>query len=305
MEGAQFIASTCLALKPGEDLLVVCDYLYVDFALEFAKSLSSPFIAIPPLHHNGEEPPPQVSQLFQAYDAILALTTLSLGPTDAREKACRKGVRFVSMAGITKESLSTVMRTDYETLRKRASALSHTLGDAASIEVQTGGHTLEMSIKGRQPIPLTGIYEEKGAFGTLPEGEVLISPVEESVHGSFVADVGMVGVGFFKAPLTFNVERGKVVSLEGPHRGTVERILDAHEGSRQVAEVAVGINPVARWNTIFEAKKVEGSCHIALGDNHTIGGVHRCGIHMDGVISSPTISVDGEVLVKDGNLQGD
>lgn len=303
VEEALFIAHTCLGLQPNEDLLIACDYSHVDMARKFAESLSCPMMVIPPLAFNGEEPPSQVAHLFQSYDAVLALTTLSLGPTEARKKACERGVRFVSMAGITRESLQTVINTDYNIVEKRASKLAEMLQSADCIEVASGGRTVELFVHGRSPMPLTGIYAEKGAFGTLPEGEVLVAPVEEVGQGAFTVDVGMVGVGFFEHPVTFYVEGGQVTSIE-PHNQVLEKILDSHEGSRQIAEVAVGLNPVAQYRTIFEAKKVEGSCHISLGDNHTIGGIHRCAIHMDGVISSPTITVDGETIVDHGTLAG-
>ncbi|MBU7046382.1 MAG: aminopeptidase [Theionarchaea archaeon] len=300
-EIARFIADTCLDLKSEETLLIVCDYSYIEMAREFAESLDCTLVSIPPLKYNGEEPPFQVSHFIQEFDAILALTTLSLGPTDARKKACDKGVRFVSLAGITEKSLSTIMETDYLLLEERASKIGDILEQAQSIEVYTGAHVLKMSVKGRHPLSLTGIYTERGAFGTLPEGEVLISPVEESVCGSFVIDVGMVGLGFFDQPVTCHVENGHIVSVE-EETDALKSILEKYEGSCQIAEVALGINPAAHFYTVFEAKKVEGTCHISLGDNHTIGGVHRCGIHMDGVISSPTVVVDGSTLVEHGVL---
>ena len=302
MEEAQFIAHSCLGVKDDEDVLIVCDHAHVNMADSFAESLSCTMVCIPQLTCNGEEPPPQVAHLFQGYDAVIALTTLSLGPSDARKKACDKGVRFVSMAGITEESLHTIMNTDYALVEKRASILNDMFEAAGSIEVHTRGHTVKMSVKKRHPMPLTGVFTEKGAFGTLPEGEVLISPVEESVYGSFAVDIGMVGLGFFDLPLNFTVEKGQVVSIEGGLKNELEAMLQAHEGSRQIAEFAVGINPAATYNTIFEAKKIEGTCHISLGDNHTIGGVHRSGIHMDGVIQTPTVLVDGTPVVKEGTL---
>jgi leucyl aminopeptidase (aminopeptidase T) len=300
-EIARFIADTCLHLKSEETLLIVCDYSYIEMAREFAESLDCTLVSIPPLKYNGEEPPFQVSHFIQKFDAVLALTTLSLGPADARKKACDRGVRFVSLAGITEKSLYTIMKTDYPLLEESASKIGDILEHAKSIEVYTGNHVLEMSVEGRHPLSLTGIYTERGAFGTLPEGEVLISPVEESVYGSFVIDVGMVGLGFFDQPITCRVEEGHIVSVE-EETDALESILQNYEGSRQIAEVAIGINPAAQFHTVFEAKKVEGTCHISLGDNHTIGGVHRCGIHMDGIISSPTVVVDGSMLVENGVL---
>jgi len=301
-EVAQFIANTCLNVQTDEDVLVVCDHVHSEMAAAFAESLSCTFISIPPLNCNGEEPSVQVSHFFQQFDVIIALTTLSLGPTDARKNACQKGVRFVSMAGITEESLYTVLKTDYALLEERAFLLEPIFEAAECIEVRSGGHTVTMSAKGRHPLPLTGIYTERGAFGTLPEGEVLISPVEASVNGSFVVDVGMVGLGFFKQPITFSVEKGKVVALEGA-KEALETILNRYQGSRQIAEFAVGINPAAQCHTIFEAKKIEGTCHLSVGDNHTIGGIHHCDIHMDGVISTPTVVIDGKPVVEGGILK--
>ncbi len=300
-EIARFITKTCLNLNSTEDILIVCDHSYSEMARAFAESLSSTFVSIPPLTCNGEEPPLYVARIFQEVDAVIALTTLSLGPTDARKRACDGGVRFISMAGISEESLQTIMKTDYALLEERASKLKDILENGSSMEVFTDDLCLTMSIKGRHPLGLTGIYTERGAFGTLPEGEVLIAPVEESVKGSFAVDIGMVGLGFFDEPLLFHVDKGTVIAIEG-QKENLETILDVHEGSRQIAEVAIGINPAATFNTIFEAKKVEGTGHISLGDNHTIGGIHRSGVHMDGVISSPTITVDGEPVVRGGDV---
>ncbi|MBU7033013.1 MAG: aminopeptidase [Theionarchaea archaeon] len=298
---AQYIADVCLEVQRGEDLLIICDYSHLHMGGDFAESLSCPLVAIPPLHHNGEEPPPQVSHLLQGFDAVLALTSLSLGPTDARKDACAKGTRFVSLAGITDASLETILKTDYALLEKRASLLVPLFESGTHIEVQTGRDSIRMSIVGRHPLPLTGRVRNKGEFGTLPEGEILISPVETSGYGSFWVDVGMVGIGFLEEPIEFHVHEGMVTAVEGAPQ-CLEEILNSHEGSRQIAECAVGINPAASTHTLFEAKKMEGTCHISLGDNHTIGGIHRCGIHMDGIIRSPTVLIDDIVVVEEGNL---
>lgn len=298
---ARFIADRCLNLQTDEDVLVVCDYPHLGIGKPFGEGLSSPLVCIPPARCNGEEPSPQISHMFTEYDAIMALTTFSLGPTDARKKACEKGARFISMAGITEESLKTIVDTDYELLEERGLCLQEIFERGEYVTVESGGLHLEMSIKERHPLPLTGDYTRQGAFGTLPEGEVLISPVEESVEGSYVVDVGMVGLGFLKDPITFHVREGQVVSCEGGPEN-LEPLLNAHPGSRQIAECAVGMNPAATYNTVFEAKKIEGTCHISLGDNHTIGGCHRAGIHMDGVISAPTVIIDRTVVVDHGTL---
>jgi len=41
--------------------------------------------------------------------------------------------------------------------------------------------------------------------------------------------------------------------------------------------------------------------HIALGDNSTIGGKVKAGIHLDGIITKPTVYVDGRAIMRDGD----
>ncbi|MBU7043358.1 MAG: aminopeptidase [Theionarchaea archaeon] len=296
-----YICEVCLSLHTDEDLLVLCDHSHLKMATLFVESLGCPLVSIPSLSCNGEEPSSQIASLLEEFDAILALTNLSLGPAHARKIACEKGTRFISLAGITDSSLETIIKTDYALLKERVTVLEPIFESASQIEVKTGKDSLFMSVSGRHPLALTGLVQKKGEFGTLPEGEILISPVESTVHGSFEIDVGMVGLGFFDTPLRFRVQDGVVTDIEGPSRD-LETLLNVHEGSRQVAECAIGINPVATCNTIFEAKKMEGTCHISLGDNHTIGGIHRCGIHMDGIISTPTVIIDEVPVVQEGTL---
>ena len=47
---------------------------------------------------------------------------------------------------------------------------------------------------------------------------------------------------------------------------------------------------------------IYGTVHIALGSNDTFGGTVAAGIHVDGIITRPELSLDGRVLVRDGKV---
>ena len=49
-------------------------------------------------------------------------------------------------------------------------------------------------------------------------------------------------------------------------------------------------------------KKLLGACHIALGSSREDGGALHSAIHIDGVIRKPTIALDGNVIVRDGEV---
>jgi len=42
--------------------------------------------------------------------------------------------------------------------------------------------------------------------------------------------------------------------------------------------------------------------HVAVGDNSTFGGKTKAGVHMDGIVKGPTLTVDDEVVIEDGKL---
>ncbi|MDQ3940934.1 MAG: aminopeptidase, partial [Actinomycetota bacterium] len=64
-----------------------------------------------------------------------------------------------------------------------------------------------------------------------------------------------------------------------------------------------GTNDAARLvgNTL-EDEKILGTIHIAFGDNHSFGGVIRVSSHHDGIVLSPTVEIDGRVLMTKGQL---
>jgi leucyl aminopeptidase (aminopeptidase T) len=70
-----------------------------------------------------------------------------------------------------------------------------------------------------------------------------------------------------------------------------------------LAELGIGTHDKARiTGHVLEDEKVIGTIHIAFGDNKSMGGTVRVASHLDGVVMSPTVSVDGELIMKDGKL---
>jgi len=53
---------------------------------------------------------------------------------------------------------------------------------------------------------------------------------------------------------------------------------------------------------ILEDEKVEGTVHLAFGTNTGIGGENESSVHIDGVIRSPTLELDGRTIMRDGRL---
>ena len=115
----------------------------------------------------------------------------------------------------------------------------------------------------------------------------------------------MDGLGLLDGPIRMEVSNGKVVSIEGGESAQqLRRLVDAaDEHATNIAEFAVGTNPNARLvGNMAEDKKLEGSVHIAIGDNHVLGGAIKSTIHLDGMLLNPTVELDGKRVIDEGRL---
>jgi leucyl aminopeptidase (aminopeptidase T) len=159
-----------------------------------------------------------------------------------------------------------------------------------------------MSLQGREGISSNGLYRTPGSSGNLPTGEGYIAPVEGTAEGSVLIDGSLAGFGRVTGPLAIRVEQGRAVGFSGPQAAWLEKKLATPE-ARNLAELGIGTNDKARLTgVILEDEKIYGTIHVAFGSNATFGGVVQAGVHIDGIILGATLLVDGQVIVRDGQV---
>lgn len=85
----------------------------------------------------------------------------------------------------------------------------------------------------------------------------------------------------------------------------LQTLDDGGPTGRQIAELGIGTNPNARVSgRILEDEKALGTAHVAFGTSASFGGVNDANVHIDGLIRTPTIVLDDELLMRDGTLVG-
>ena len=167
------------------------------------------------------------------------------------------------------------------------------------------GTDLGMSIDNRTSHILDGIVKGPGTFAAMTDGETAISPVEETTEGTLVIEHSMDGIGLLDEPIHLKVIICRVISIEGGQSAQILRDLvdQSDKDANNIAEFAIGTNPKARLvGNLAEDKKLEGSVHIAIGDNHVLGGKITSNIHLDGMVLNPTVELDGERVIGNGKL---
>jgi leucyl aminopeptidase (aminopeptidase T) len=252
---------------------------------------------------HAAEPPRTVAEAMAAADVVLGPTVQSLSHTAARKRASEAGARIATLPGVTEEMLARVMSADMEQLRRRGRAVAEALDGADEARITcANGSDLRLDLRGRKAIPDAGELTERGAFGNLPCGEGFIAPA--GGWGTLVIDGSIAGVGLVDHPVELVLEGGHLTSARGGQGMAFMELLTAHgEGGTNVAELGIGTNEKAKvTGNILEDEKILGTAHVAFGASAAIGGTVQVPVHLDAVVMKPTVKLDGEPIVAEGEL---
>ncbi len=298
------ILETCMAVKPEEIVLIITDTathpsiaiaLY-DKAVELG--CDPILMTMEPREVHGQEPPGVVAEAMAAADVVLAPTSKSLTHTQARLNANEAGVRTATLPGISLEMMeSGGISADYLAVRDTAFDLKSRLDGVKEVRITTDlGTDIVFEVEGCDWRVDHGICHEPGSSSNLPADEVFVAP--KGGNGVFVVDGSMGGMGLLNSPLTIKIEDGQATDITGESSGKFIGMIDSvGPPGRNLAELGIGINPAARLiGNVLEDEKVAGTVHVALGDNSTFGGNVVAGIHLDGIITGPTVYLDGEPM---------
>jgi leucyl aminopeptidase (aminopeptidase T) len=119
-----------------------------------------------------------------------------------------------------------------------------------------------------------------------------------------VIDGSIAAIGLVDGLVELVVEGGHLTSARGGQGMALMELLTAHgEDGTNVAELGIGTNEKAKLTgEILEDEKILGTCHVAFGASAAIGGTVQVPVHLDCVVTRPTVDLDGEAIVREGEL---
>ena len=302
---AETAVHQCLALQADESCAVVTDdeRLPIGEAIyEVASEVTdeSVLCRYQPGNQHGEEPPAPVAASMEAADVVLAPTTKSVTHTRARSEACAAGARVATLPEITKEVFITGLDADYEEIERECERMLANVGDADEIRVTSPqGTDITLEPGDREWRDDTGIVHEPGSMSNLPAGEVFVSP--ETADGTVVVDGTMRPHGLLEDRVVeFEVADGYVTEIrDDALRAEFEQAAEeVGRDAYNLAELGIGTNVAVTelMGSVLLDEKAAGTVHIAIGDDHAIGGDTNAPIHQDGILTEPTVYVDGEEI---------
>ncbi|MGB9701374.1 MAG: aminopeptidase [Candidatus Kapaibacteriota bacterium] len=301
-----------MGLDEGETLLVLSDEKLREIGLSIYEAgmliaKESLYIEMKEREVSGQEPPEQIAELMKSVDVVVAVTSKSLTHTKARREASKLGVRVGTMPNITPDTmircLNPIVRKVLNPTRKVFEQFQgvkeiHVLGKR--------GTNIKFSVEGRTAVQSTGILKNIGESGNIPSGEVYIAPIEDSANGIIAFDGSIAGIGLLTHPVYVEVEKGIAtkISGKGGEARVFGRMLNKFENQgKTLAEFGIGTNPYAKLSgEILEDEKVLGTIHFAFGNNISFGGKNNVPLHIDGLVTKPTVYFDGKLIMQDGKL---
>ena len=317
---AKMVVETCMDIRRGENVLIVCDPTTGEIGQALHEAVTNRservlLIVMPKGRHHGEEPPSPVASLMRQQQVILAPTRYSLTHTKAIRQALREGARVATMPGMTEEMFTHGgMAADFNEIKRKISNLGPYLRRRRIINVKSEqGTDITFEVNWRDwKLDDNGICNRPRMLTNLPAGKAFIMPREGSMNGKVVID-GSWDATLLEEQIELEIENGIVIDVKGgttaanirQEFGEVARKLRSkdRENVWTIAEFGFGVNEHARLGgNVLEDEKRLGTCYIAIGDNTALGGNSSVGIHIPGVLKSPSVWLDDTQILDDGQF---
>jgi 2,5-dihydroxypyridine 5,6-dioxygenase len=206
-----------------------------------------------------------------------------------------------------------------DALEQRVRAATKMLRAAKRMQVQSAAGTdLAIDMEGATTVGVWGWTDKPGTLAHWPGGIVVSFPKKDTVNGTLVLDRGDINLTFKRyladaVALTIASDYVTEIVGEGTDAELMRRYLAAW-GDRDayaVAHVGFGLNANARYEALTmydqrdtngtELRAVAGNFLFSTGANE-FAGRYTAG-HFDIPVMRTTITVDGTVVVRAGELQ--
>jgi aminopeptidase len=194
-----------------------------------------------------------------------------------------------------------VCNLDYAKLSKAMEKLANLMKHTDKVRITAPGTDLSFSIKGIPPINCDGKFN-------IPDGEVFVAPVKNSVNGIISYNTPSRYQGFVFENVVLKFENGKITEATANDTDLINKILNMDEGARYAGEFAIGVNPYITkpmLNTLFD-EKISGSVHFTPGSSYADScNGNKSAVHWDLILRQTPDCGGGEIYFDDVLIRKD
>lgn len=313
--GAEILVRTCADVRAGESVVIVADPERGGIGRALRDAVEDvggvPTVLIPPPRSiDNEEPGQAVAEALSGAQVVFLPVTLAMAHTRAVRQAVGAGARVLSMTAFTERMMREGgLFTDFRARKPVCDAVAGLLSDGARLRVvNPAGTDLEMALVGCTGNSHSCLLSGPG-FTAVPNIEANVAPTQGTAKGRFVVDgsIPYYGVGVISDPVEMTIEGGFVSSIRGGDQADFLDELLARQDDPwvyNVAQFAFGLNPdCARFTgEMLNDEGVNGTIHVGIGTSANLGGAVSAKTHFDAIIRAPTVWIDDDPIVQNGQV---
>ncbi len=326
-QGVRQAIDNCLRIQPGERVVIITDRetRKIGDALRVAAEKIVGDVTFFVMEDFGPRPvdfPDAIAEVLADANVSIYAAQGAEGELQTFRRHMIKVIdanpklRHAHMIGITPQIMTDGMCSDYAEIQRVSKWVYEKVKDAKAIRVVT---ERGCDFTGQFSPDLKWIISDgdiqPGRWKNLPDGEVFTSPA--TLDGHVVID-GCLGDYFTEryaslaeTPVILDVRDGRAIR-ESLHcdnaklRQELDKyVFETDENSNRVGEFAIGTNTGLTHliYNLLQDEKFPG-IHIAFGSSypHKTGAKWDSIAHVDGVLIAPSIYVDGQTLMDQGQF---
>jgi len=226
-------------------------------------------------------------------------------------EARSKGTRLLStvVEGIEDYVVRALLHVDIEAMNRNAGRIAKLWEETKHCRVTSPqGTDVTFDLSPRPSIIGDGALSEDGEVDFFPGTQVSIAPVEETINGTIVIDASDSVQGVVNTPYSFTMEKGVITSVDGAKEADVMRNWLATRNDDTIYKLchfSIGLNPQAGISgNMIEDERMLAAVDFGFGyqDPKFQGTVGLSPYHMDIMLATPTIYLDGKEMSGGGQL---
>ncbi|MBM3487369.1 MAG: leucyl aminopeptidase [Alphaproteobacteria bacterium] len=164
-----------------------------------------------------------------------------------------------------------------------------------------------------------GFTDSPGRWDHWPSGFMFTGAHDDGVNGQVVMGPGDIICAFrryVESPVKFTIEKGYVTNVEGTglEASLIRNYMKSFNDKRAyaISHIGWGLNDRADWHHMavadpqkeigMDALAYYGNVLFSTGPNSELGGTNDTPCHLDMPLRGCTLTLDGELIVKDGEV---
>ena len=255
-----------------------------------------------------------VIEALKAADLVIDLMLLLF--SEEQNEITAAGTRMLLVV----EPLEVLARLfPNENLRRRVEVGGELLGSAKEMRITSPAGTDVTYRLGAFPVMTEyGYTDTPGRWDHWPSGFMFTGAHEDGVDGTVVLSPGDIICAFrryVQNPVTLTIEKGYVTAIDGDHLDAAllrNYMAKFDRKAYAISHIGWGLNERADWHHMaiadaqreigMDALSFYGNVLFSTGPNTELGGDNDTPCHLDMPLRNCTLSLDGEVVIKDGDV---